>query len=187
MKNILLSLVLLFSPITVYAAPEPIAFKILPNESSISFDVIQGDEHVTGNFAKFTGDISFHPEALSASKASVVIAMDSVKSDTTGVADNLKKGEYFETSAFPEAKFVTQSFKSLGNQRYEAKAQLTIKKYTEPVTLTFKLDEFNESSASMTGEAVLKRTKFHVGLDNDNTIKDDVKVMVKVKASAIKK
>lgn len=187
MKKIIFSLILLLNPLIVYAASQPIAFKILPNESSIAFDVIQGDEHVTGKFATFSGDISFHPDALSESKASVTIAMDSVKSDTTGVADNLRKGEYFEVSTFPEAKFVTQSFKSLGDQRYEAKAQLTIKKFTEPVTLVFKLDEFNESSASMSGEATLMRRKFHVGSEDTASMKDDVKVTVKVKAAAVKK
>jgi polyisoprenoid-binding protein YceI len=185
--RLLFCLILWLQSHTAYAAPTPIAFKIVPDESSITFDVMQNNEHVTGNFATFSGDINFHPEALGESNATVTIAMDSVQSNTTGVASNLKKGEYFEVSTFPQARFETQSFKDLGNKHYEVQASLTIKSYTQPIVLVFLLDDFNESSASITGGAVLKRSNFHVGSEDTASIKDDVKVVVKVKAVAEKK
>lgn len=189
MKNFLKLILISFLclPVHAYAAPAPIAFKIVPEESSITFDAIQDNEHVTGKFASFSGDIYFHPEALGESKVTVNIAMDSVKSDTTGVAGNLIKGEYFDVSSFPQATFVAQSFKSLGNKHYEVKAKLTIKKFTQPVTLVFTLDHFDESAAAMTGEAIIKRSNFHVGSEDTTSIKDEVKVAVRVKAVAEKK
>ena len=75
-----------------------------------------------------------------------------------------------------------KSIKHLDGNKYEADSTLTIKDHVEPVILTFTLDEFSDASASVTGETILKRTNFKIGWDDVSSVKDDVKVTIKIKA-----
>lgn len=166
-----------------YAAA-PIAFNVVLAESSIRFEIMQGTAKVTGSFPKFTAHIAFHPEALAASKAQVEVDMASVTVSEDQAKDMLPKPEWLDSKAFPKATFTSESFKALGDKRFEAAGKLTIKNVSIPVTLAFTLNEFSPSSASMRGELTLKRRDFHIGWDDTKSVADEVKVMIAVKAVA---
>ena len=69
---------------------------------------------------------------------------------------------WFNTKAFPMAKFVSSSVKSLGGNRYEVAGQLTIKGKSQPVvaptTMTMQGDQ-----AAFDGSFVIERADFAIG------------------------
>lgn len=161
----------------------PVAFKALP-ESHIKFQATQGGAAVNGEFKNFTADINFHPEALAASKAIVTIDTGSVISGDKDAQEALPGAEWFNVKSFPQAVFETTSFKFLGGNKYEALGNLTIKGHSEAVTLSFILNEFSPTKSAVTGEVVIKRKAFKIGEESTDSIKDEVKVTIDIKAGA---
>jgi polyisoprenoid-binding protein YceI len=167
------------------AAPTTNAYKILPAESSIKFEAEQSGQPVKGEFKTFAADIKFSPDALERSHAKITIEMGSFIIDDMMAKSELKQSAWLDIKAFPQAIFETESFKALGDNKYEAAANLTIKGKKQPVKLLFTLNEFSKENAYMTGETTLKRTVFGIGENDTESVKDDVKVYVVVKAIGI--
>lgn len=176
-------LLLLFA-FPAYAAPAPIAFTIVPAESSIGFEIMKGAAKITGQFPAFTANIAFHPDALAASKAEVTVDMAKVTANDSQAQEQLPKGDWLDVKSFPKATFTADAFKALGGKRYEAEGKLTIKGVTLPLVLTFTLDEFSPKLAHITGEASLNRKDFHVGWEETDSVAANVKLLVAVKAVA---
>ncbi|MBN8531669.1 MAG: YceI family protein [Alphaproteobacteria bacterium] len=161
-----------------WAAPAPVRFTMLPGQSSIAFEATNNGEKVTGQFTSFTAGIAFHPEALEASKAKVTVEMGKFKVSSSEAQATLDTEEWFNVAAFPQAVFETQSFKKMGDNRYEAASTLTIKGHAVPVTLLFTLHEFSDKAAHVTGETTLKRKTFQIGWDSTAAVADDVRVTI---------
>ena len=170
-------------PFTAQAV-EPIRFVPVREKSEIRFEATQNDVPVQGGFDSFAADIAFHPEALATSKVKITVDMASVFADYDEIAETLKTAEWFDSGDFPQAVLETESFTALGEQRYEAKATLSIKDHKMPVTLHFTLNAFNDTQANVSGEAILKRTDFGIGWEDTDSVKDDVKVKFSVMARA---
>jgi polyisoprenoid-binding protein YceI len=186
MKKYLLSLYLFLHTAFAIAAPTPIKFDIIPDQSHIKFQAMQGKSAINGEFKNFVAEIDFHPESLATSHVKVTIDIASITVGDSEAESNLKSKDWFDTASFPQAVFESKSFKSLGDKRYEANGNITIKGHTEPITLTFTLNEFSSASAYITGTAVLKHKAFGMGEPNNNSVRDEVSVAVDVKATAVK-
>jgi polyisoprenoid-binding protein YceI len=167
------------------ALTKPFSFAINPAESSIKFETTEGGSAIKGEFKKFTADIKFHPENLQESKVKVTIEMGSFAVNNEEAKGALGDPEWFNLAAFPSAVFESSSFKSLGDKRYEASGNLSIKGHNEPITLTFTLDEFDPNSAAITGEATLKRQPFALGDLKSDSANNDVRVLVRINASGV--
>lgn len=165
-------------------AAEPLAFNLLPSGSAIRFEVLRDGKTLTGSFPDFSARISFHPDALVASKAEVTIKTGSVTIESSDAQGMITDKEWLSSKAFPQATFVTESFTSLGGNRYEAQAKLTLKGVTLPMTFYFTLNEFGDASAKITGEASLMRKDFHIGWANTDSVADEVKIFVTLNAKA---
>lgn len=175
---------LIFSFFAFPAYAAPVVFDVVPSESSIRFEVMQGTAKISGQFAVFTAQIAFHPEALAASKAVVTVDMASVTASDDEAQAMLAKEEWLNPKAFPQAIFTSESFKSLGDKHYEALGKLTLKGMVMPVVLSFTLDAFSPTAAAITGEMTLHRKDFHIGWDDTTSVADEVKLLVAVKAIA---
>ena len=163
---------------------EPISWKIVPEQSHIRFIATQNHSPVKGEFARFEGDIAFHPEALSASHARITVDMSSVTAAYEEVPSRLKQADWFAVEQYPSAVFSTVTFKHIENDTYEAEAKLRIKEVELPVTLRFTLLEFTPEQAKITGEATLQRTAYAVGWADTASVEDAVKVQVELVATA---
>lgn len=183
-SGIILASVSMGGSFSAHSAAQPVAFKLSPEESYIKFQATQGGSPIKGEFKVFFADINFHPEALAESKVKVIIDIGSFIVDDADAKSVLKDPEWFSASLFPQAIFEAKSFKSLGDKNYEAEGNLTIKGHTELTKLTFKLNEFTSKSASVSGEAIIKRKAFKIGEESTDSIKDDVHVYVSVNAVA---
>lgn len=186
MKSIFLTILFILYGAVAIAAPSTVKFNINPQESHIKFQVMQGKSEVKGEFKNFAAEINFHPEALAASHVKVTIDIASLTVGDGDTDSTIKSKEWFDSSSFPQAVFESSSFKSLGDKKYEAIGNLTIKGHSEPTTLTFTLNEFSPSAASISGTAQLKRKTFGIGDPKNNSVQDDVSVAVDVKAVVVK-
>ncbi|MHB1947230.1 MAG: YceI family protein [Gammaproteobacteria bacterium] len=155
------------------------AWKIVPNESSLSFTATQNGAPVSGKFTKFSGDIHFDPNQLDKSHVKIIVDIGSISDAYNQLSDTLKTPEWFNTKVFPQAIFESKELTKTGDKTYQAKGNLTIRDKTQPVTLTFTQEEYTATKARMKGETTIKRTAFGVGQGewaDTKAVKDDVHI-----------
>jgi polyisoprenoid-binding protein YceI len=168
---------LLWIPIFTFAAP-PI-WKIVPNESNITFTATQNNAPVSGEFKSFSGTIQFDPNDLKESIIKIVVDLNSLTTAYKEVGDTLKTQPWFDIQVFPHATFSANQFEKTGNNSYQAKGTLSLRDKSLPVALTFTLDTYTDTKAHAKGSTTLSRTAYGVGQGEwakTSEIKDDVKV-----------
>jgi len=178
----LLLLFILILPTVIQA----FEWQIVPNKSSIHFKAIQNHSPVTGEFKIFSGHINFDKNKLNESHVSITIDISSVSTSFKVVSDTLKTTDWFDITAFPQAHFTAKDFKQVGNNRYEANGQLTIRDKTAPIVVYFTLEKYTDHDALISGSAQLKRTNFEVGKGewaSTKEIKDAVAVSFVITAT----
>jgi len=89
---------------------------------------------VDGSFKSFDGSMTASKPDFT--DASIVFAADvnSINTDNENRDKHLKSDDFFNAEKFPQIKFVSKSFKSLGNNKYSLAGDLTIRDITKPVT-----------------------------------------------------
>lgn len=130
--------------------------------SRLGFVVQWSGQPFTALFKNWNAKIEFDPANLGAAKADVTIDMNSAVSGEEELDQNLPGAQGFDAAKFPNARFVTQSFRATGKDRYEAAGDLTIRDITKQITLPFTLT-MQSDTARMLGEATITRTDFGVG------------------------
>jgi len=129
--------------------------------STLAFATEYDGEVFSGHFGQFTTALSFDPADLSDARLDVAIPLASA---TTANADRdatLQGAEFFATSRFPQARYTATSFLDLGDGRYAADGELTLRGTTRPVTLTFTFTD--GTPALLEGRATVQRLDFNVG------------------------
>lgn len=185
------------APQIVPAQPSAaVKWDVLPDKSTVEWNVIYGSKPVNGGFSQFKADITFDPEHLDTSAVNVQVDTASVISDDKDAAEVLPGADWFNSTAFPKAVFESKTFRRLADGQYEAEGNLTLAGKTMPVVLPFTVHFYddNESSppvryAQMTGEVMLKRTQFALGKGDwagTDVLADDVKVTIGLKAKQAK-
>ena len=80
-------------------------------------------------------NLSFDPERPESAKATVDVDLASIDTGSAESDQEVAGKVWFNTPAFPTARFTTSSVKALGDHRYEAAGQLTIKGKTQDVVI----------------------------------------------------
>ena len=92
----------------------------------------------------------------------------------------LPQKDWFDTSKFSQAQFVTTSIRKIGAGHYQAEATLTIKGMMHPVTLPFTLVPEGDHWRAQ-GKVTLMRDDFSLGqgmFANETYVKHAVDVLV---------
>ncbi len=131
--------------------------------SKLGFTVMWSNEPFSANFKSWKADIDFDPAAIRQAHVSVSVDLASEASDEVEFDDGLKGAQGFQTSQFPQARFVTRSFEHKQGNGYVATGDLTLKGITRPITLPFALI-FTGNSVRMKGTAQVMRTDYNVGM-----------------------
>ena len=132
---------------------------IQADKSSLAFVYKQIGVPIDGSFKKFAVQLYFDPARLSAAKAVLDIDLASIDAGSDDANDEVVGKEWFNTKAFPHAKFESSTFKSLGANRYEVTGKMTIKGRSQTVSAPF---TFN-SQGLVDGAFVLKRADYAIG------------------------
>jgi polyisoprenoid-binding protein YceI len=149
--------------------------------SSLTFTASYQGEAFTGRFGRFTPQIRFDPADLAHSVFDVRIVLTSVDTQNGDRDDMLKGGDFFDTRAQPEARYVANKFRPLGGGRFVADGVLTLHGVSKPAPLSFTWTA--GAKPVLVGEAQLKRLDFNVGTGDWadlDLIPNDVKVSTKL-------
>ena len=155
--------------------------KVDAAKSYIRFVSKQMNVPVEGKFRKFDATVTFDPKKPEATKAEFEVELASIDLGAPDGEEEVKRPLWFNTQAFPKAKFVTSSVKSTGPGKYEASGALTIKGITQNVTTPFTLAEAG-GTRTVEGQFTLKRLQFKIGEKqwaDTETVADEVAVRYK--------
>lgn len=107
--------------------------------ASITFRIQHlGYSWVYGRFNDFGGTFSYDEKAPEASKVAVTIKTGSVDSNHAERDKHLRSDDFLSADKFPEAKFVSTSYKPNGDGTGTLTGDLTLKDVTKPVEIKVK-------------------------------------------------
>lgn len=150
----------------------------------LGFTATQLGAEFQGEFARYRTDIVFAQDNLDNSRVTVEIDMNSVTTNSADRDQAIVTADWFAVGQFPTAVFTTRRFSRLGEGRYRAQADLTIRDVTETVVMDFSL-EVDGDLAKVTGAVDLSRTAFGVGqgqFSDTTQIGDEVIVEISLTA-----
>jgi polyisoprenoid-binding protein YceI len=150
--------------------------------SQITFVSKQMNVPVQGSFKKFTARIDFDPKKLAAAKAQIEVDLASIDTGSPDADAEVSKKGWFNTSAFPTAKFVSSAVSQSGPDKYEVRGKLSIKGIGQDVVAPFTLKRAGDA-VTYEGRFNLKRLQFKIGegvWSDTDTVADDVQVNFRI-------
>ncbi|MBI4986731.1 MAG: YceI family protein [Rhodocyclales bacterium] len=159
------------------------------DKSRVSFVSKQMGVPVEGGFKKFAAQIALDPAKPETGRAQIEIDLASIDAGSTDANEEVKGKAWFNTREYPTAKFVASGVKALGNGRYEAKGQMTIKGRTRDVVAPFTY-KAEGTRVVIEGAIPVLRLQYGVGegLWSDTaTVADEVQVKFRFALAAGKK
>src|SRR5207253_2705288 len=106
--------------------------------------------------------LDFDSANPTAAYAELIIQLDSIDAGDRDANRELQKPAWFNTAAYPVAKFESSSVKPLDNNRYEVSGKLALKGQTRDVSAQITLKPENAIGV-FSGEFILKRADFKIG------------------------
>lgn len=155
--------------------------KVAVDKSWIRFVSKQMNVPVEGRFRAFDATVSFDPKKPETTRAEFEVDLGSIDLGNAEGETEVKRKAWFNTDAFPKAKFVATAVKPAGPGKYEASGALTIKGITQAVVAPFTLAEA-AGGRTVEGQFTLKRLLFKIGEGpwaDTETVADDVLVRFK--------
>ena len=158
MKKIILALALA----TAFSAQAVDYTQVQPDKSAINFTYKQMGVAVDGQFRKFASQLNFDPAKPTAAKATFEVELASVDTGAPEGDQEVAGKPWFNTKAFPTARFVSGTVKPLGGNKYEVAGQLTIKGKTQDVVVPATFTPQGNSGV-FDGSFTIRRADFSIG------------------------
>jgi polyisoprenoid-binding protein YceI len=158
MKKIILALALA----TAFSAQAVEYTQVQPDRSAINFTYKQMGVAVDGKFKKFASQLNFDPAKPTAAKATFDVELASVDTGAPEGDQEVAGKPWFNTKAFPTAKFVSGTVKPLGGNKYEVAGQLSIKGKTQDVVVPATFTAQGNTGV-FDGSFTIRRADFSVG------------------------
>jgi len=164
--------------ISALAAHAQTQEKIVRERSQIRFVATQMSVPLEGQFRQFDGTVAFDPVNPAATTARFSVDLGSIDLHSDEGETEVKRKLWLDVADFPVARFATTSVKALGNNRFEAVGQLTIKGTSREVVAPLSIMEAN-MLRTVDGQFTLKRLQFRIGegeWSDTATVADEVLV-----------
>ena len=130
--------------------------------SRLGFTVNWSGEPFSARFRRWNADIDFDPRDVAHARVAVTVDLASEASDEPEFDSGLKGAQGFETSKFPQARFLVKSIAAKSATSYVATGTLGIRGVSREINLPFSL-VLSGDRAHMTGSAHVMRTDFGLG------------------------
>jgi polyisoprenoid-binding protein YceI len=131
-------------------------------KSKLAFGYKQMGVAMEGNFRKFAVQLAFDPAKPAAAKTTIEVDLASIDTGSAEGNDEVAGKQWFNTKAFPSARFVSSAVKPLGGNRYEVSGKLTIKGRSQEVTAPATFTP-QGAAAAFDGSLTIKRADFAIG------------------------
>jgi polyisoprenoid-binding protein YceI len=154
--------------------------------SSLAFTYKQMGVALDGRFRKFAVQLDFDPAKATMAKAAIDVELTSIDTGSSEGDDEVAGKQWFNTKAFPAARFVSTSVKALGGNRYEVAGKLTIKGRTQEVSAPFTFSP-QGNAAAFDGAFTLRRADFAIGEGpwaDFGTVANEIQIKFHVLATA---
>lgn len=158
MKKIILALALA----SAFSAQAAEYTQVQPDKSAINFTYKQMGVAVDGKFKKFASQLNFDPAKPTAAKATFDVELASVDTGAPEGDQEVAGKPWFNTKAFPTAKFVSGTVKPLGGNKYEVAGQLSIKGKTQDVVVPATFTAQGNTGV-FDGSFTIRRADFSIG------------------------
>ena len=153
-----------------------------PEQSTLGFEVQQGDGTLKGTFATWTASIEFDPNAPETAEIAADIKAMSASTGNPQFDGTMPGADWFDVNAFPVAEFKADNVSLVEGNSYSADGTLTIKGISHPVKLDFTLD-IDGDTAKAEGKATVNRLDYQLGAGvGTDTISDIVTVTLDLTA-----
>ena len=193
LKSIPFTVATFLTLLTFAAQPVFAQQKLNPAQSDVSFTFKQMGVPVDGKFKKFDAQINFDAAKLDASKVTFTVDIASTTIGDPATDAELPKSNWFNTSKFPQASFVSSSIKALGAGKYEATGKLSVKGIAQDVVVPIAMTQTGVGAAAVTtavGSFAIKRLTFKIGEGewaDTSMVADPVQVKFKLALTGINK
>ena len=163
MKRIALALASTLALAALIPAAQAVEYtQVQPEKSAVNFVYKQMGVAVDGKFKKFSSTLSFDPAKPTAAKASFDVQLGSVDTGAPEGDDEVAGKAWFNTKAFPTARFVSGGVKAHGGNKYGVAGQLTIKGKTQDVIVPATFTPQGNSGV-FDGSFTIRRADFTIG------------------------
>ena len=188
MRTTLIAAALASASLISLAHAEVSTYSIDPTHTFVTFEVTHfGTSTNRGRFDKKEGTIVLDKVAKTG-KVELTLDTSSINTGTTAFDKHLQSDSFFNSAAFPNAKFVSNNFSFSGDKVSEVSGQLTLLGKTNPVVL--KATNFNCYINPMLKrevcggdfETTIVRSQWDMGWGVNLGIPDSVKLAVQVEA-----
>lgn len=136
--------------------------QVQADKSAINFTYKQMGVAVDGKFKRFSSQLAFDPARPASASASFDVDLASVDTGAPEGDDEVAGKPWFNTKAFPTARFVSTGVKPLGGNKYEVTGQLSIKGKTQPVVVPATFTAQGKSGV-FDGSFSIRRADFSIG------------------------
>jgi polyisoprenoid-binding protein YceI len=136
--------------------------QVQAEKSTLTFAYQQMGVSMEGKFRKLSAKVTFDPAKLGSALAQIEIKPADID---TGLADADTEAlgkKWFNASAYPSAKFVSNSVKSLGGNRFQALGKLTIKGKSQDISTDFTFRQEGKNGI-FDGGFTLQRLDYAIG------------------------
>lgn len=160
--------------------------QVQPAKSAVNFTYQQMGVAVDGKFRRFSSQLSFDPAQPAAAKASFDVELASVDTGAAEGDEEVAGKPWFNTRAFPTARFVSGKVKVLGGNRYEVSGQLTIKGKTQEVIVPATFAQQGNSGV-FEGSFTIRRADFSIGEGawaKFDVVANDVQIKFRITATS---
>jgi polyisoprenoid-binding protein YceI len=138
-----------------------IAQTIDGEKSKVTFEVSNMGKTVEGTLSKLSGTVTFDAENLEASSFEATVEPSTINTKSKGRDKHLQKDDFFGVATFSTVKVSSDEITKT-ETGYEAKATLTIRDVSTPVTIPFTVEE-EKGQQHLMGTLVIERKKYGLG------------------------
>ncbi len=145
------------------AAEAPRGWEVVPAASEVAFDFVLDGKPRRGRFTRVSGDGRFDPEAPQAAELTIRIASASIDLGNGLFSAFAQSAEWFDAKNHPEVVFRLARLEPIGDGRFAALGDLSIKGRTRPARGELAL-EIGAGRARATGRLEVDRVDYLLGV-----------------------
>ncbi|MCS6945128.1 MAG: YceI family protein [Sutterellaceae bacterium] len=136
--------------------------RLIVESSRIAFGYRQMGVPMEGRFTRFQAQFVFDPQRPQQARAVIEVDLASIDTGIAEANDTAQTRAFFDTRNHPRARFVAQSIRALGGDRFEVTGELTIKGRSHVVSAPFAVKREGDRLL-VSGALPIRRLQFGVG------------------------